>query len=67
MKQYKVTKTNNSTPDLGPIRIASVPKMYDNIRVIMNSEEEIFKEKYVSGLLSNNRLVKFKLSTLEFA
>jgi transcription initiation factor TFIIIB Brf1 subunit/transcription initiation factor TFIIB len=47
-------------------RRAKVPHMFDNIRVVLGSDEKIFEETYVTGIMQNNRVVKFKKSSLEF-
>ena len=67
MKQYTVTKLNPLTPSGMKFRIASVPDQFKDIRVILGSDEVIFQDTYVSGMLANNRIVKFKKSTLVFA
>ena len=67
MKQYTVTKLNPVTPSGMKFHIASVPDQFKDIRVILGSDEVIFQDTYVSGMLANNRIVKFKKSTLVFA
>lgn len=47
-------------------RIAKVPLMFDDIKVFIDSEETIFEETYVTGMLDNNRVVKFRKASLEF-
>jgi hypothetical protein len=47
-------------------RMAAVPKQFDSIRIVVGSEENIFNETFVTGLLTNNRVVKFKKETLVF-
>ena len=66
MSQYKVTSPIKVPMSAFKFRIASVEKQYDNIRVIEGSEEIIFNEPYVYGMLANNRVVKFKKSTLTY-
>ena len=53
--------------DSSNYRNASIPKMFDNIKVVIGSEESIFEDTYVTGILKNNRIVKFKKSTLVFS
>lgn len=62
----KHTMSKNEMISLMKFKIAKVPKMFDNIRVIVDSEETIFNDTYVTGLLTNNRVVKFRKDTLEF-
>lgn len=64
---YKQKKTPNQTIDTTKYRMANIPLMFDNIRVVVGSEENIFEETYVTGILTNNRRVKFKRSALVFA
>ena len=45
---------------------AKVPNQFDNIRIVVGSEELVFDETYVTGLLSNNRIARFKKNALEF-
>lgn len=47
-------------------RMANIPNQFDNIRVINGSDEKIFDDIFVTALLQNNRIVKFKKSSLEF-
>ena len=58
--------TKNEIIALMKFKIAKVPNMYDNIRIVEGSEESIFETTYVTGLLTNNRVVKFRKDTLEF-
>lgn len=59
-------KTNQNIGDVIKYRSAKIPFLFDDIKVVIGSEEDIFEEKYVTGLLPNNRVVKFKMSSLEF-
>lgn len=52
--------------DPSQFRFARMPEQYDNIRVIKGSEETVFNEVYVTGLLTNNRVVRFNKSALVF-
>jgi hypothetical protein len=58
--------TKNEIISLMKFKIAQVPQMFDNIRVVEGSEESIFNTTYVTGLLTNNRVVKFRKDTLVF-
>ena len=66
MKQYKVTPIKQQSSAMS-FHMAKMDKQFDNLRVINGSEETIFSETYVTGLLTNNRVVKFKKDTLVFA
>jgi hypothetical protein len=57
------TFTNASAPSF---RMAKIKTMFDSINVVVGSEEKIFEEVFVTGVLPNNRVVKFKKSSLEF-
>lgn len=46
--------------------LAKINNLYDNIRVFIGSEEQIFGDTYMSCLVTNDRLVKFKKEVLEF-
>ena len=47
------------------LRNASVPKVIDNIRVIVGSEEVIYDQTYVSAVV-NERLVKFLKDSVSY-
>ena len=47
-------------------KMAKIPAMFDSIRVINDSEELIFEDTFVTGVLPNNRVVKFKKSELVY-
>lgn len=67
MEHYKISKPK-SDPILGYNTVnAKIPKLYDNIRVIVGSEETIFSDVYMTGSVFNNRLVKFKKEMLVFS
>jgi hypothetical protein len=60
----------STTPTIGQInqyRLAKVLNQFDNVRVVVGSEESIFNEDYMTGLVGQNRVVKFKKSALVFA
>ena len=44
-----------------PIRFfdAYVPDVYQNVKVIIGSEEMIYDQKYVTAIVNNNRVCKF--------
>jgi len=60
------SKQSQFAPSL-TFRMAGVPKQFDKIRIVVGSEETIFNECFMTGLLENNRVVKFKKETLVFA
>lgn len=47
-------------------RSARIPDQFDNIRVVIGSEETVFNETYVTGVLTNNRIARFNKSALVF-
>ena len=47
-------------------RTARIPEQFDNIRVVIGSEETVFNEVYVTGVLTNNRIVRLNKSALVF-
>ena len=59
-------RTTQVTIDPSQFRSARMPNQYENIRVLAGSEETLFNEVYVTGLLVNNRVVRFNKSALEF-
>jgi hypothetical protein len=66
MKQYKPTPVANVIPKNLGFRNAKIVKQFENIQVVDGSEEVIFNEVYVTAILSNDRICKFRKSTLEF-
>jgi hypothetical protein len=52
--------------DMPKLREANVPHMFDSIKVVVGSEEGIFEETYLSAIVGNNRLVKFKKSAIHY-
>ena len=64
---FKNSITTSNITELPKFRSAKISTMFDNIRVVVGSDESIFEETYVTGVLPNNRIVKFKKSALEFA
>lgn len=66
-KQNKQTKIEPTYRNAKVLQVFDSINTYDNVRVIVGSEEEIFEETFVTCLLaSNNRVIKFKKSVLEF-
>lgn len=58
-------------PALPEVRLARVKQMFDsvgfdNVRVIVGSEEDIFEETFVTAIVGTNRVVKFKKSVIEY-
>lgn len=47
------------------LRNASIPKQCDNIRIIVGSEETIYDQEYVTGIV-NERLVKFLKESVSY-
>lgn len=45
---------------------ASIPKLYDNLQIIVGSEEKIFDLVYVSAMMPNQRICKFLKESLSF-
>lgn len=65
MNNYKrdlVTVMNPSTKFVS----ASIPKLYDNLQVIVGSEEKLFDVTYMSALMPNKRICKFLKESLSF-
>lgn len=54
------------------LKLARVSKSFDthdmfkHVGVIVGSDEEIFEETYMTCVVDNNRVVKFKKSVLEY-
>jgi hypothetical protein len=64
--QYRISKPSSDPFASYKSVRAKISQVHENIRVFVDTEEEIFQEIYVTGALPNNRLVKFKKSALEF-
>ena len=65
MNNYKrniVTVMNPGTKFVN----ASIPKLYDNLQIIVGSEEKIFDLVYVSAMMPNQRICKFLKESLSF-
>lgn len=56
-------------PDLTgfTFRTGSVPKLYDNIKIIQGLDEVIYDKTYVPAVLQNNRLVKLLKESIVYA
>lgn len=52
---------------ISAFKTARLPKMYDNIKVAMGTEETIYDAVYITGVVNGNRKVKFLKSSLEFS
>jgi hypothetical protein len=48
------------------MQMAKVPHMFDNVRVIVGSDEDIFEETFLTAIVGDNRMVKLKKSALEY-
>lgn len=64
---FKNSISTDNIMDTVNFRNAKVPLLHDNIKVLLGSEEDIFAETFMTCLVSNNRIVKIKKSSLEFA
>lgn len=47
-------------------RSARVPHMFDNVRVLVGSDEDIFEETFVTAIIGKSRVIKLKKSSLEY-
>jgi len=47
-------------------RQASVPDVYNNIKVVEGTDEIIYDKKYVTAIVNNNRIVKFLKDSIKF-
>ena len=47
------------------LRNASVPSQYDNVKVVVGSDERIYDKTYVTAIV-NNRLVKFLKESVSY-
>ena len=63
MNRFTLRPPVHETPKF---RTAHIPDQYENIRVVVGSEETVFEETYVTGVLTNNRIARFKKSALVF-
>jgi hypothetical protein len=65
-KHYTLTQQKTNIPSGLKFRNANVGDQFKDVRVVLGSEELIFNETYMTGLVFNNRVVKFKKSELKF-
>lgn len=65
--QPKIETIKTSIGDIPKFVKASIPFQHEGIQVVVGSEESIFEETYVTGVIGTNRVAKFKKSTLVFA
>lgn len=47
-------------------RKASVIGLYDNLNIVQNSDEVIFEDTFVTGVLPNGHTIKVKKSSLTY-
>lgn len=47
------------------LRNASIDKQFDNVRIVLGSEEIIYDKEYVTGIV-NERLVKFLKESVKY-
>lgn len=52
--------------EMPQFRLAQIPKLFDSIRVVVGSEENIFDEIYVTAIVGADRIVKFKKSVVQY-
>lgn len=57
---------NKSAFDSPKFINAKIPNQFDDIKIVVDSEETVFEETYMTGVISNNRLVRFKKNVLVF-
>ena len=57
---------NKSAFDFPTFVNAKIPNQFDDIKIIVNSEETVFEETYMTGVISNNRIARFKKNMLVF-
>lgn len=60
-------RSNEQTPMSAAFKRASIPSLHHDIKVISGTEENIFGDVYVTGVLPNNHVVKFKKNALVFS
>lgn len=63
---FKSAVNINTVSEMPKFRLAKIKTMFDSIKVVVGSDEHIFEEVYVTGVLPNDRVCKFKKSALEF-
>lgn len=65
MNNYKRNTITIMNPGASFVQ-ASIPKLYDNLNIIVGSEEKIFDVIYMSALMPNQRVCKFLKESLRF-
>jgi hypothetical protein len=65
MNNYKRNLVTVMNPNAKFVQ-ASIPKLYDNLQIIVDSEENIFDQIYMSALMPNQRVCKFLKESLSF-
>lgn len=45
---------------------AKIPNQFEDIKIVVDSEETVFEETYMTGIISNNRIARFKKNVLVF-
>ena len=62
---------SNTNPLFGKtfsgVKFAKVKNQYDRVSVLLGTEEVICGDTYMTTLVDNKRVVKFKKSALDFA
>lgn len=69
MKDCRMLNPSNQVKQVVTIsgfRNARLPKVYDNVKVAMGTEETIYDQEYVSVVVNNSRVVRVLKSSLEF-
>lgn len=59
-------KHNMKSIEMPTFREAKIPHMFENIRVVVGSEETIFEEVYVTAVVGKDRIAKFKKSAVQY-
>ncbi len=59
-------KTHNGMINDYSYRLASVPNQYDNVKVIVGTDEKIYDKVYVSAVIQNRRLVKLLKDSVKY-
>ena len=56
----------NNPVTVSSFRNARIPKVYENLKVAMGTEEKIYDIEYISCVVGGNRVVRVLKSSLEF-
>lgn len=61
-------KFNNKKlkPVLPEVRLARILHMFDTVKVIVGSDEQIFDDTFIYAIIGENRVVKFNKSVVEY-